>query len=118
MRMAASLVAALITVGACSSSGAGSPSPGAQPPVPASTLRDIVADAASRAGVDASAVNVVSAVARTWGDGSWGCPQPGMFYTQALVDGYQVVVSAGGREFDYRGTGTRFRLCERGASAS
>ncbi|MEZ5474990.1 MAG: hypothetical protein R3E72_08305 [Steroidobacteraceae bacterium] len=37
----------------------------------------------------------------TWNDGSMGCPQPGMFYTQALVPGYLLVVSDGDREIAY-----------------
>jgi hypothetical protein len=117
MRLVVSLVAAVIAVGACSSSGGATPSPSSQP-VPDRLLRDIVADAATRARVAADAVQLVRAEARTWGDGSWGCPQPGMYYTQALVDGFQVIVSAGGREYDYRASGTRFRLCDRGATSS
>ncbi len=36
-----------------------------------------------------------------------------MAYTQALVDGYHVVIVAGGEELDYRvGSGGSFRLCE------
>jgi hypothetical protein len=36
-----------------------------------------------------------------------------MFYTQALVDGYQVVIDTGEEELDYRvGSGGSFRLCE------
>ncbi len=47
-------------------------------------------------------------------DGSLGCPKPGVQYTQALVDGMRVVVTAGGRTYDYRfGTGDTPVLCER-----
>ena len=38
-------------------------------------------------GVDASEVEVVSVEEVTWRDGSRGCAQPGMAYTQALIDG-------------------------------
>ena len=56
---------------------------------------------------------VISAVAKTWNDGSLGCPQPGELYTQALVDGFQVVLEIDGEGFDYRvGSGTDVRLCE------
>jgi hypothetical protein len=36
-----------------------------------------------------------------------------MFYTQALVDGYWIVVEAEGQSLDYRVTGNgNFRLCD------
>jgi hypothetical protein len=79
----------------------------------ASITDPIVADAAARLSVDASAVTIVSAHAETFSDGSLGCPEPGMMYTQALVDGYQVVVEANGTQLDYRGSGQgQFRLCK------
>ena len=36
-----------------------------------------------------------------WSDGSLGCPQPGILYTQALVPGWRVVVADGPREWVY-----------------
>lgn len=80
--------------------------------VPADVLDDVVTAAAAEAGVDPADVTLVSAEPVTWGDGSLGCPQPGMMYTQALVDGYQVVVKAGGEELDYRVGNGQVRLCE------
>jgi hypothetical protein len=56
-------------------------------------------------------VTVISAEAVTFPDGSLGCPEPGMAYTQALVDGYKIVAEAGGKTYDFRGTGSTFRLC-------
>ena len=59
--------------------------------------------------------DVVSAEAVTWNDGSLGCPQPGQAYTQAIVDGYQVVLEVGGERYDYRvGSGASVKLCDRG----
>jgi hypothetical protein len=122
--------AAAIVVAACTAgSGAGgsdgpsavpgSPEPSSQSggggdvSLPPSIIDPIVADAAARLGVDPSVVTIVSAHAETFSDGSLGCPQPGMMYTQALVDGYQVVVEANGTQLDYRGSGPgQFRLCE------
>jgi hypothetical protein len=61
---------------------------------------------------------VIEAAAVEWSDGSWGCPEPGMTYTQAIVNGWQVVVEAAGQTLDYRATGPgSFRLCENGATA-
>jgi hypothetical protein len=55
------------------------------------------ADLAVRLQVDPTQIEVVSAERVTWPDGSLGCPQPGEFYTQALVDGFRVVLGTGGR---------------------
>lgn len=79
----------------------------------ASVITAIIADAASLVGIDVIGVEVVSAAAVTWTDGSLGCPQPGMFYTQAVVDGGQVIVRAGETELDYRvGRNGGFMICE------
>ena len=111
-----------IALGACSASEGGADGPSTGPSegtpsggttLPARVLEPIVADAAARAGVDPAAVTIVRAEPRTWGDSSLGCPRPGMYYTQVQVDGYQVIVSAGGAEYDYRaGSGGRFIVCE------
>jgi hypothetical protein len=57
---------------------------------------------------------LLSAEAVTFSDSSLGCPTPGQSYTQALVDGLRVVVTAGGQTYDYRfGTGDAPKLCTR-----
>jgi hypothetical protein len=104
------------------SSEAGEPMPsGLTGAVPEATLAEILADAAERAGVPADQLEIVTAAAVTFNDGSLGCPEPGMLYTQALVDGYHVVVRGPERDFDYRAAQRGgFRLCENpgGAGAS
>ena len=73
----------------------------------------VVEDAASGAGIDPSRVEVVTAEAVTWTDGSLGCPEPGMFYTQALVPGYRVVVEIDGERLAFHGDASgEFRFCE------
>ena len=37
----------------------------------------------------------------TWLDGSLGCPEPDLMYTQALVAGYRIRIEAGGKTLDY-----------------
>ena len=59
-------------------------------------LEQIRADAAQRAGVTLDQVKVLTVESVTWSDGSLGCPEPGMMYTQALVRGYRVRVDAAG----------------------
>ena len=60
-----------------------------------------LADASRRTGSPIPALQVLSATAVTWRDGSLGCPQPGMVYTQALVPGYRVRIRAAGGDLDY-----------------
>lgn len=69
--------------------------------VPAALLEEITADAADRTGVEPDEVTILAAESVTWSDGSLGCPEPGMMYTQALVPGYRVVLEAGGTEMHF-----------------
>jgi hypothetical protein len=81
--------------------------------IPGDLLNAVLADASERTGQASDALVVTQAEAVTWNDGSLGCPEPGMFYTQALVDGYQIVVAAGDERLDYRVQSSGFfRLCE------
>jgi hypothetical protein len=72
--------------------------------VPA-TLAEVTAsaldDAVRTTGLTRAELKVLSAEPVTWGDGSLGCPEEGMMYTQALVLGYRVRVQAQGRVLDY-----------------
>jgi hypothetical protein len=79
--------------------------------LPASITDPVVADIARLAGVPVSEVTIISAQEMTFSDGSLGCPQPGMVYTQAIVDGYKIIAEAGGTTFDVRGSGRTFRVC-------
>jgi hypothetical protein len=74
-----------------------------------------VADLAGRLAIPLADVEVVSAGSVTWPDGSLGCPQPGHFYTQALVPGYEAILRHRGRAYDYhaRRDGAPF-LCPSG----
>jgi hypothetical protein len=69
---------------------------------PEHLLAPVLADAAGRTGLPAEDLVVRGAWRRTWSDSSLGCPQPGMYYTQALVPGWQVILRAGERTLDYR----------------
>lgn len=74
-------------------------------------VRDAVAAEAQRRGVTAGEVAVVSYAAVTWSDGSIGCPQPGMMYTQALVPGHLLVLEVGGERASYHAAGHGFGYC-------
>ena len=124
LRPSLAMLAAMVVVVACQAgdSGGGSgpvgPSASNSDPnggvsLPPAIVDPIVADAAARLAVDPAAVKIVAAGARTYSDGSLGCPRPGEMYTQAIVEGYQVIVEGGGTQLDYRGSGPgRFRICE------
>jgi hypothetical protein len=65
----------------------------------------VVAEAAEEEGVDVAEVTVVTAEEVTWPDGALGCPDEDGMYTQALVEGYRVVVEIDGTEHHYHGAG-------------
>lgn len=81
--------------------------------VPHDILEAIMDDVQTRFDLAPGELAVARAEAVIWNDGSLGCPQPGQFYTQALVQGYWVVLNHDSQEFDYRATeGGFFLLCE------
>jgi hypothetical protein len=65
------------------------------------TVAPAVDDLAGRLGASPEDIEVVSAEEVTWPDGSLGCPEPGMSYTQALVEGSKVVLKHEDRVFVY-----------------
>lgn len=81
--------------------------------VPVELMARIRADAAGRLGTDSDELVVARAEAVTWNDGSLGCPQPDLVYTQALEPGYWVVLQDGGQQLDYRARASGyFFICE------
>ncbi len=71
-----------------------------------------IADLAKRLGIDAAAINVVSAEEVTWSDASLGCPEPGKMYAQVLTPGYKIVLEAQGTRYTYHGSQEKVFLCE------
>ena len=66
--------------------------------VPEAILDPILKEAAKLANVPPQQLVIVRAEAVVWNDGSLGCPEPGMEYTQALINGYWVVIKAAGTD--------------------
>ena len=79
----------------------GTPSAGQGP------IEQAKSDLAQRLGIAPDRVTLVSAEEVTWPDGSLGCPQKGMRYTQALVNGSRIVLSADGKQYHYHSGGRR-----------
>jgi hypothetical protein len=90
-------------------------SPTAEPTgeVPSEILDEITADLIKRTGAQRGDIQLVKAEAVVWNDASLGCPKPGEFYIQILVEGYWVVLQVEGVEYDYRASDSgNFILCE------
>lgn len=93
--------------------GPGSPTPPVSTPEPFETVpapesvlalpavQAAIAAEAERRGVAEEAVEVVRYDVVTWPDGSIGCPQPGMMYSQALVPGKRLVLAVDGEQASY-----------------
>ena len=89
-------------------------SPPTTPPTPPSDpVGQAKAELAGRLGVDQSQVTLVGSDEVTWRDGSLGCPEPGMHYTQALIPGIRTVLEVAGKQYHYHSGGHRPPfLCE------
>jgi hypothetical protein len=100
---AGTLMLGLIALSACASDVPPVPAPPRGPTVSslASMTESALADAAKRTGLKRADLKVLSVEAVIWSDGSLGCPEPGMQYTQALVPGYRVRIQAGTQVLDY-----------------
>lgn len=79
-------------------------------------IQEVFAAAEALTGLDRVDMTLMRAQAVTWSDGSLGCPEPGVGYTQALVDGYWVQLEVENSTLDYRVTDRgHIQLCERPA---
>ena len=78
-----------------------------------SEVQAAITDAATRFDVPESEVAVAGALKVVWSDGSLGCPEDGMMYTQALIDGYRLTLEVKGQRIEYHGAdGQPPSLCE------
>jgi len=75
-------------------------------------------DLAERLGVPGEEIAITGAAVVTWNDGSIGCPEPGMSYTQALVDGARVTLMYDDVTYAYHQSGAGLFLCEEPADGS
>lgn len=105
------IVICLVVMMMLAACGAGNGDTGGTPtPSPEAKAR---ADLSTRLAVEESSIETVSTQQVTWSDGSLGCPQPGEFYTQALVEGSRIILEHDGRFYDYHaGADDEPFLCE------
>lgn len=89
------------------------PEAGVTGEVPADLLDNILADLEERTGAKRSEFEILRAEATQWNDGGLGCPEPGQDYTQAIIDGYRVVLEYAGETYDYHAAAIGyFKLCK------
>lgn len=83
--------------------------------VPKEHLEPVLNKAAALANVPRDQLVIVRAEPVVWSDGSLGCAEPGAQYTQALVEGYWIVIAAAGKTYDFRmARNGIFQLCPDG----
>lgn len=56
---------------------------------------------ATRLGIPAADIRLVTAEPVDWPDTSLGCPQPGMAYAQVITPGFRLVLAAGQAIYEY-----------------
>lgn len=121
--------AALVALGALVLAGCGSTDGEADPtqtgtptqsrtetavPQPSDPVAAAVENLAERLEVPQKDVEVVGTEEVTWNDGSLGCAQKGMSYTQALVPGLRITLRVDGTEHAYhQARGKTPFLCEK-----
>ena len=86
--------------------------PTSNPTVPEGALdsdvvRTAIADLRERLDDAEAEITVVTVEEVDWPDGSIGCPQPGMVYTQAIVNGTRIVLRHDGVDYEYHQGGRR-----------
>ena len=83
--------------------------------VPQPILESITKEVAAVAKVGREQLVIVRAESVVWNDGSLGCPQGGNMYTQALVNGYWVIIKAREQTYDFHADSRgAFILCPPG----
>ena len=89
----------------------GEPLPALQDPKVPRGLEALVAaaraDLAATLAVGEADIGVAIAETIVWPDGSIGCPEPEMAYTQVQVEGFRIVLTNGGSSYTYHGGGSR-----------
>lgn len=73
---------------------------------PAEFINAVVADLSATLDIDPAGITVIHDEFVSWNDGALGCPQPGMAYTMAEVDGYRIRLQVNDQVYDYH-TGSR-----------
>jgi hypothetical protein len=60
-----------------------------------------IADLAKKLNISSDQITVISTEPVTWPNGCLGIVLPGVMCTQSLVDGYKIILSANGKQYEY-----------------
>lgn len=66
-----------------------------------SVTEGAISDLATRLKISAEEIEVVRSEEVEWPDASLGCPEEGMAYAQVVTPGFQVILQADDRVYDY-----------------
>ena len=58
-------------------------------------------DLSARTGAEKNQISVLEKQVVSWRNGALGCPEPGKYYTQALVTGALIKLNANGAVYQY-----------------
>jgi hypothetical protein len=67
-------------------------------------IRQAVQDLSNRLQVPMDSIQFIEFETVVWPDGSLGCPKPGVFYTQVLVEGFRIHLRVNGKKYSYHGS--------------
>ena len=70
--------------------------------LPESVSQAVIQEVSCMTNIDSNKLQIISYSQQTWPDGCLGLPNPGEVCTQALVEGWRVVVGNGDKEWIYR----------------
>ncbi len=93
--------ATLVMLNAMGACAATPPAPAAAAVSDAPEVQAALNDAARVTGLAIDKLKLGTVERVTWRDGSLGCPEPDLMYTQALVPGLRIRIDAAGRQLEY-----------------
>lgn len=76
-------------------------------------VNDAKQDLATGANIPPDSITVKSITPQEWPNAALGCPLPGIMYIQVVTQGYIIVLTGGGRDWEYHAGGNRVELCDR-----
>jgi hypothetical protein len=76
-------------------------------PYTANLVQQAQQDLAKRLNIPVESIEFLNFEDVVWPDGGLGCPQPGMAYTQVMVEGYRIQLRYDGQVYNYHGGGGR-----------